>query len=117
EEGRAQRAVADVAARQRITPRELREVEAARARYVQRDVCGPQLAALIFVGKWEVQAHRQPALERGVDRALEVGGQDRDALEAIEPLQQIVGLEVRVAIVGRLDLAALAEQRVGFVEL
>jgi hypothetical protein len=45
-----------------------------------------------------------------------VGGQDDHAGEGLHPLQQVVDLEVGVAIVTRLDLGALGEQRVGLVE-
>ena len=48
--------------------------------------------------------------------SLRVGGQDRDALEALHALQQVVDLEVGVAVVRVLHLGALAEERVGLVE-
>ena len=45
-----------------------------------------------------------------------VGRQDRQAAVGLHPLQQVVDLDVGVAVVAVLDLAALAEQRVGLVE-
>src|SRR5262245_7891322 len=76
EERGAQRAVADVAAREREAARERGEVERAGGRDLRCDVRRPQLGAQLLVGEREVQAHRQPALERLVDRALEVRRED-----------------------------------------
>ena len=58
----------------------------------------------------------QPAQERLVDRGCAVGRQDDEAGERLDPLQQVVDLEVGVAVVRVADLGALAEQRVGLVE-
>ena len=44
------------------------------------------------------------------------GREDRDPLERVEALQEVVDLHVRVAIDARLHLGALGEQRVGLVE-
>jgi hypothetical protein len=33
---------------------------------------------------------REPALERGIDRGLEVGGEDRDAVEGLDALEEVV---------------------------
>jgi hypothetical protein len=57
-----------------------------------------------------------PADQRGIDAGVEVGREDRDPAEALDSLQQIVDLQVRVAIDGALDLGTLGEQSVGFVE-
>ena len=42
--------------------------------------------------------------------------EDRQAAIGFDPLQQVADLDIRVAVVAVLDLAALAEQRVGLVE-
>src|SRR4029077_18285557 len=76
----------------------------------------PQRCAQIFVGKWEVQPHREPAFERGIDRTLEVRREDREALERIEALEEIVHFEVRVGGIFSPQLAAFREQRVRLVE-
>ena len=49
-------------------------------------------------------------------RAAHVGGQDGQAAVRLHALQQIADLDVGVAVVAVLDLAALAEQRIGLVE-
>ena len=51
-----------------------------------------------------------------VERALHVGREDRQAAIGLHALQQVVDLDVGVAVVAVLHLAALAEQRVGLVE-
>ena len=51
-----------------------------------------------------------------IERALQVGRQDRQAAIGLHPLQQIADLDIGVAVVAVLHLAALAEQRVGLVE-
>ena len=51
-----------------------------------------------------------------VDVVPPVGGQDGDAVEGLDALEQEGDLLVGVAVVGVLGLAALAEQRVGLVE-
>ena len=76
----------------------------------------PQALAGVLVGEREGEPARQPALERGIDRGAEVGGEHRDAFEGVESLQQVVDLEVGVAIDRGPDLGALGEQRVGLVE-
>ena len=47
---------------------------------------------------------------------LQIGGQDREALEALHALQQVADLDVGVAVVAVLDFGALAEERVGLIE-
>ena len=42
----------------------------------------------------------EPAAQRRVDARVEVGGEDRDAAEALDALEQLVDLEVGVAIDG-----------------
>ena len=64
----------------------------------------------------ELDDEAQPAQERLVEVLLAVGGEDREALEALHALEQVADLEVGVAVVRVLDLGALAEQRVGLVE-
>ena len=59
---------------------------------------------------------RSRRMKACVERALHVGGEDRQAAISLHALQQIVDLDVGVAVVAVLDFAALAEQRVGFVE-
>ena len=77
----------------------------------------PQLRALVRLGRGERDVAGEPPAQRGVDARVEVRGQDHDAAEALDPLEQVVDLEVRVAIGRGLDLGrALREQRVGLVE-
>ena len=76
----------------------------------------PELPAQLAVGRREVQDEAQPPHERGVHVALQVRGQDGDAVVGLEPLEQVADLDVRVAVVRVLDLGAAAEERVGLVE-
>src|SRR5262245_56857772 len=81
EEGGAQCGVADVAARHLVAPREVGEVELAGERQLLGEVDAPQLLARLVVGEREGQPARQAALEGGVDRGAEGGGEHGDALE------------------------------------
>ena len=77
----------------------------------------PDLArAAARVRERELDHEAQPAQERAVDVRAQVRGQDREPAVGLHPLQQVGDLEVRVAVVAVLHLAALAEQRVGLVE-
>src|SRR5258708_5312465 len=55
----------------------------------------PQPPALGPVGRVEAHLGGQPALDRRVARALEVGGEDRPPAELLDALEQVVHLEVR----------------------
>ena len=68
------------------------------------------------VGLGEVDDGVEPAGEGVVDVGPQVGGQDGQAVEGLQPLQQVGALDVGVAVVGVLHVAALAEDRVGLVE-
>ena len=57
-----------------------------------------------------------PAGERRVEVAAQVGRQDRDAVEPLDPLQQVGDLLVGVPVPRVLHLRPVAEQRVGLVE-
>ena len=74
----------------------------------------PQPVAL--VGQRELDGEVQPPHERVVHVAAEVGRQHDGPVVLLHPLQQVADLDVGVAVVRVLDLAALAEQRVGLVE-
>jgi len=39
------------------------------------------------------------ALKRGIDRGLVIRGEQRDSGELLDPLEQVVDLEVRVAVI------------------
>ena len=58
----------------------------------------------------------QAADEGVVHVVAQVGRQDDDAVVLLHPLQQVADLDVGVAVVGVLDLGALAEDGVGLVE-
>jgi hypothetical protein len=59
----------------------------------------PQPGALVGLGHREVDLERQAPAERLVDRGLVVGREDHDPGVRLHPLQQVVHLEVGVAIV------------------
>ena len=68
------------------------------------------------VGAGEADQRLEPPRERVVDVAAQVGGEDDDAGEVLDPLQQVGDLLVGVAVVRRGGGGARAEQRVGLVE-
>ena len=76
----------------------------------------PQRAPGGGVGKREFEDRVEPPDEGRVEAVAAVGGEDRDAVEILDPLQQIVGLGVGEAVVGVADLGARAEQRIRLVE-
>src|SRR4030095_10762245 len=90
-------------------------VEAVRRR-VDREDPAPDLGSLNLVGEWEVDDEPDPPEERGVQRRLLVCREYRKAAIRLHPLEEVADLDVGVAIVAVLDLAALAENRVGLVE-
>ena len=116
EECRAQARRCGCSRRSSRTAARAGEVDAGATGAAAGSTRAPQLLALGLVGELEAQVQRQPALERRIDVRLVVRGQEADAGEGLEPLEQVVGLEVRVAIVARLHVGALAEQRVRLVE-
>ena len=65
-------------------------------------------------GKWTTKRRRRR--KAWSSALLHVGRQDRQAAVRLHALQQVADLDVGVAVVAVLDLAALAEQRVGLVE-
>ena len=77
EERGAQRGVADVAARQLELAPSSRKSMSLATRRSRRDHAAPQLARALLVGEREEHAEGEPALERRIDRALEVRRQDR----------------------------------------
>jgi hypothetical protein len=79
-------------------------------------MCVPESTPVFGAGQGKVHDHVQPALEGGIEAASAVAGEDDDALERFDSLQQIVGLGVGEAIVRVPHVGALAEQRIGFVE-
>ena len=87
QERRSQRAVADVATRQPEALRQLRVVDRSLDRHLLGDQRTPELLAHLFIGERERHAVRQPTFEGRIDRVPEVGREDRDALERIEPLE------------------------------
>ena len=85
-------------------------------RGLRREDAAPDLGPLGGVRERELDDEAQPAQEGRVERVLEVGGQDRQAPVGLHALEQVADLDVGVAVVAVLDLAALAEQGVGLVE-
>ena len=106
---------ADVPAGERETLREELEVDLARVDAGGIN-CLPDAQPLLDAGQREIDHEAQPAQEGLVEVLLAIGGEDREALEALHALEQVADLEVGVAVVRVLDLGALAEERVGFVE-
>ena len=72
--------------------------------------------ALRGIGKRKLHDEAQAAQERRVEGAFHIGREDRQAAVGFHALQQVADFDVGVAVVAVFDFAALAEQRVGFVE-
>ena len=114
QEGGGERDVADVAAGN-LEAREPREIDPLQLG-LGREHALPDAAPMCRVGEGEVDDETQPPHEGGIERGLAVGRQNREPAKILHPLQQIVDLDIGVAVVAVLDLGALAEQRVGLVE-
>src|SRR6185436_16161085 len=74
-------------------------VEDALDRGARGEGAPPEPLADVDRGERELDVVGEPAPEREVDRLGEVRRQDREAAEALEALQEVVDLEVGVAIV------------------
>ena len=66
----------------------------------------------------EGKAHNKPQApqESRVQRALHVGRQDGEPAIRFHPLQQVVDLDIGIAVMAVFDFTAFAKQSVGFVE-
>ena len=94
----------------------LRSVEPL-ARRARREDAAPDLArAARRPGYGNCTTKRSRRRKAASSARLHVGREDREAAVGLHPLQQVADLDVRVAVVAVLDLAALAEERVGLVE-
>ena len=67
-------------------------------------------------GKGKSTRHLHPSHERLVDVLAQVRGEDHDPGVLLDPLQEVVDLHVRPAVLRILDRAALAEEGVGLIE-
>ena len=86
------------------------------AGHVGREERLPDAQPVLLLGEGEVDGELQPPGEGLVQVGAQVGGQDGHAVVGLHALQQVADLDVGVAVVGVLDLGALAEERVGLVE-
>src|SRR5882672_2179508 len=110
------RRVPNDAAHDRVERGQSRQVDVAPQRRSLWQVAAPELQALGGSRLVELDHELQSADERRVDVLAEVGGEDRQAIEALEPGQEICGLEIGVPVVRVAYLSALAEQRVRLIE-
>ena len=89
-------------------------------RVVQRvgiaQVRTPECSARRRLGHREFQNRVQSPHEGGVEPIAVVARQQGDAVELLDPLQEIVGLRIGKAIIGIADVGARGEQGIGFVE-
>src|SRR5690606_39630437 len=92
------------------------EVEPVGARQRGGEAAVPQPGPLRDVRQREVDDDVEAAGERVVDVRPEVGREHGEAVEALQPLQQVGALDVRVPVVGVLDIRAVAEDGVGLVK-
>ncbi len=96
-------------------PRQLGEVQLLGRNHRGKRGC-PQPPAQLGVGERERDDESQPAQERLVEGTTHVGRQHREPPVGLHPLEQVVDLDVGVAVVAVLHLTAAAEQRVRLVE-
>ena len=92
------------------------EVDVVGERRLPRQQQPPDALAVGRLREGEVDHEVEPPQEGLVDVLAVVRGQHDGAGVALHALQQVGDLEVRVAVVGVLDVRALAEQRVRLVE-
>src|SRR3569833_3129291 len=95
---------------------EAAEVDVRLQRGLSRKHRVPQLLSLVGGGDLEAKMKRETALEGRVDIRFVIRREEADALEALHALEQIVRLQVRVAIIRATDVGAFAEERVRLVE-
>src|ERR1700722_15359820 len=112
--GRVQGDIADVAS-SHVELRKPLDIEIA-GRSLRGEDALPDGFALARIGKWKVDDETEAALEGFIQRGLEVGSENRDALEVFHPLQQVADFDVGVAVVTIFDLGPFAEERVRFIE-
>ena len=87
-----------------------------RSAPLRRQRAAPQGEPFGRARRQEIDDEAQPPHESRIEILAAVGRQDGDAVEALDPLQQIVDLDIGEAVVRVLHLRAAAEQRVGLVE-
>ena len=110
-----ERGVADLAAGQREPLGQGGQVDPAVQPPV-RQMQSPQLQPLGGPGPGHGNGKVEAAQERLVDGLRQIRRQHGDALERFQPLQQVVDLDVGVAVMRVLNRGALAEQRIRFVK-
>src|SRR6266566_298350 len=76
----------------------------------------PHALALSQTRKWEGYDETQAAHEGSVQGTFHVGGQNSKAAIRLHALQQVIDLDIGVAVVAVLDFAAFAEEGIGLVE-
>src|SRR5204863_7707201 len=97
---------------------ELREppgVAAAERRLAWEDPA-PDLRALMRVGERKLDGEAEASQKGWIEGLPLVRREDREAAVGLHPLQEVADLDVRVAVVAVLHLAAPAEERIGLVE-
>src|SRR5262245_51720178 len=115
-EGRPYGDLADAATGQFETTRQLAKVDVPGERRRVRKTESPDGFARGNVRLRELEDESQASEECFVDVATKIRCEDRKAREGLHAMQEIRDLDVRISVVGVLDLAALAEQRIRFVE-
>src|SRR2546430_3528262 len=109
-----ERDVADVAAGD-VQARKLLVVETL-PRSPGREDASPDLRPLLGVRERELDDEAKAPQEGRIERALLVRRQDREPAIRLHSLEEVAYLDVRVAVVAVLDLAALPEEGVRLVE-
>src|SRR4051812_33235228 len=115
-EGRGQRDVLEIPPGQLQLPGQEIEVDVRTERRLRRKERRPDLPSMRLVREGEFHADLQSPQERLIEVLAKVGGEDGQAVVLLHPLEEVADLDVGEAIVGILDLRALAEQRIGLVE-
>ena len=76
----------------------------------------PYSISMLNVGSRELHREMHTSKKRIIDILTQIGSENHKSVELFDALQQIVDLDVRIPIVGILNLGSLSEQGVRFIE-
>src|SRR5215467_3790504 len=116
QEGRIDHYIADVAPGKDEAFGEVVEVNVSPQRSALRNVLLPDPVAVCLVRKWEFNRKVHAAKEPVIDVAPQIGRQHHQPIEFFHTLQQVIDLDIGIAIMSILYLRAFAEKSVSFIE-
>src|SRR5205809_432110 len=83
---------------------------------IDREMQLPDSPAFCYVGESEIYNHIHAALEGIVNATAGVCGHNQNALKRLKTLQQEIGFEIGVAVVGGLHVRPAGEERISLVK-